>query len=106
MRATGRGDRAAGTRRRRGVAAQGELVVGGMTMVVADAGMQVGKERDGSRGPAGVHGWWMTVVSPIMLTPLQDCRRRMLRMRRRMQWVMRGFGSLGRLGLQNGMRGG
>ena len=94
MRATGRGDRDAGTGRRRGVDAQGELVVGREAiMVVAVRVRRAEKGRGGSRGPGGVHGWWMTVVSFTMLTLLQDCRRRMLRMRRGMQWVMRGFGS-------------
>ena len=94
MRATGRGDRDAGTGRRRGVDAQGELVVGREAiMVVAVRVRRAEKGRGGSRGPGGVHGWWMTVVSFTMLTLLRDCRRRMLRMRRRMQWVMRGFGS-------------
>ena len=94
MRATGRGDRDAGTGRRRGVDAWGELVVGREAiMVVAVRVRRAEKGRGGSRGPGGVHGWWMTVVSSTILTPLQGCSRRMLRMRRGMQWVMRGFGS-------------
>ena len=108
LRAMHRGEQAAGTGRRRGVAARGELVVGVVVVVVTEIVMWVGRGRGGSRAPIGhlllplVAAVWC-----IMLTPLQGCMMMMAMVLVMMlQWMMMMIGSWGRVGQQGRLRAG